>query len=162
MIAATTQDCKDHWTTFTDLDTKELELGVDGRWSNARRLVALLLLGFRPGSCFILFDEGDELLGDAVSFLFLSSVGVAERGGTGDLPRSFFEPAIRMTLVKSLSARSGSSVSLSELLELPSDSKRDKKRNGADPQTTTCGHYNKLHLGYRLVYNVSHHIVLRL
>lgn len=74
------------------------------------------------GSCFIFLVKGEELRGEACNFLFLSSVvGVVERG-TGDLPLSFLEPVMRKAFVNSSSLRSGSSESLSELLELASDS----------------------------------------
>ena len=65
---------------------------------------------------------GEPLRGEAVCFRFLSSalVGVADLG-TGDLPLSFLDPVMRKALVNSSSLRSGSSDSLSELLELSSD-----------------------------------------
>lgn len=104
--------------------------GVEGRASVCKLgaellafIVAPLALIVTPDSSLIFFEEGDEPPGDAVSFLFLSSFGVADRG-TGDFPRSFLEPVIKNAFVKSLSSRSGSSDSLSELLELLSSPPR--------------------------------------
>lgn len=80
-----------NYSKYLEPDEEDPETGVCGLPSPAS-------IGFRltaaPGSCFTFLEDGELLLGDTWSFLFLSSVGVAERD-EGDLPRSFAEPVIR-------------------------------------------------------------------
>ena len=98
------------------------EVGWDPEAIGVVGLPSPLDIGLKSGSLLTFFMAGEPLRGEAVCFRFLSSalVGVADLG-TGDLPLSFLDPVMRKALVNSSSLRSGSSDSLSELLELSSD-----------------------------------------
>lgn len=88
-------------------------------------------IGLKSGSLFTFFMAGEPLRGEDVCFRFPPSelVGVADLG-TGDFPLSFFDPVMRKALVNSSSLRSGSSDSLSELLELSSDPAENVSNTG--------------------------------